>query len=209
MKWGAVQFCAGLALTLGGCAGATRQAPAAAAAAADWRAVATEDDRGRLRRWRTAWMEALAKARAAGHGAAIAQEGVLLQPDAALPWRAPPAGNYSCRVTKIGAKSQGLLDYVAYPAFNCRIRPENGVLSFAKLTGSQRPIGLIFPDTGTRSVFLGTLQLGDEMTALQYGHDRERDMAGFVERVSERRWRIALPYPHFESTIDVIELIPR
>jgi hypothetical protein len=57
-------------------------------------------------------------------------------------------------------------------------------------------------------VFLGTLQLGDEQRALQYGRDRERDMAGVVERIGERRWRLVLPYPHFESTIDIVELVP-
>ena len=59
-----------------------------------------------------------------------------------------------------------------------------------------------------RMVFLGTLQLGDEQRALQYGRDRERDMAGVVERIGDNRWRLVLPYPAFESTLDVIELVP-
>jgi hypothetical protein len=58
-------------------------------------------------------------------------------------------------------------------------------------------------------VFLGTLQLGDETRSLEYGHDRDRDVAGFLERVGERRWRLVLPYPAFESTTDIIELIPK
>ena len=33
-------------------------------------------------------------------------------------------------------------------------------------------------------------------------------MAGFVERVGPRRWRIAFPYPAFESNLDVLELVP-
>jgi hypothetical protein len=33
-------------------------------------------------------------------------------------------------------------------------------------------------------------------------------MAGVVERIGERRWRLVLPYPAFESTIDIVELIP-
>jgi hypothetical protein len=57
-------------------------------------------------------------------------------------------------------------------------------------------------------VFLGTLQLGDEPGVLKYGHDRERDMAGLLERIGDRRWRLVFPYPAFESTIDVLELIP-
>ena len=83
------------------------------------------------------------------------------------------------------------------------------MMSFAKLTGSQRPIGMFLPFPGQqRMVFLGTLQLGDEQRALQYGRDRERDMAGVVERIGDNRWRLVLPYPAFESTLDVIELVP-
>ncbi|HEX8444424.1 MAG TPA: DUF4893 domain-containing protein [Allosphingosinicella sp.] len=176
--------------------------------APDWRAIATPDDRERLRGWRTAWIEGVRKAQANGHGAVIAREGALLDPDAAIDWRNPPPGDYRCRVIKVGAKTRGMLDYVAYPAFTCRIRQEGALMSFAKMTGSQRPLGHFLPYVGQRMVFLGTLQLGDEPRALQYGRDRERDMAGVVERIGEHRWRLVLPYPHFESTIDIVELLP-
>ena len=209
MKFAFVSLCAGLIVA--GCASKSEQGPlsAAAPAAPDWRAIATDHDRERLRNWRTAWMEGVRKAQASGKGGAIAREGALLQPDVAIDWRDPPPGEYRCRVLKIGAKSQGMLDYVAYPAFTCRIRQEDGLMSFAKMTGSQRPIGLFLPFPGQqRMVFLGTLQLGDEQRALQYGRDRERDMAGVVERIGDNRWRLVLPYPHFESTIDILELVP-
>jgi hypothetical protein len=195
-------------LMLSACA-TSRPGGSAPAGPPDWRVIATEPDRKRIREWRTAWIEALRKAQAAGHGATLAREGALLQPDAAFPWQAPPMGEYQCRVIKVGAKSTGLLDYVAYPSFNCRIRAENGMTSFAKLTGSQRPIGHLLPTAGDRMIFLGTLQLGDENRALRYGDDRERDVAGIVERIGDSRWRLVLPYPRFESTIDVLELIPR
>ena len=55
---------------------------------------------------------------------------------------------------------------------------------------------------------LPELVLGDETQAYQYGHDVERDMAGWVERIGDRRWRMILPYPHYESNVDIIELIP-
>lgn len=173
-----------------------------------WRATATEDDRARLRQWRTAWTEALEKARAAGHGADIASEGALLDPDAALPAPAPPPGDYRCRTVKLGGQSEAMLDFVAYPFFRCRILAEDELMSFEKLTGSQRPVGLLFEDIGRRLVFLGTLQLGDETLSLHYGLDRERDMAGILERIGEARWRLVFPYPHFESTLDVLELVP-
>jgi hypothetical protein len=33
-------------------------------------------------------------------------------------------------------------------------------------------------------------------------------MIGAVERIGPARWRIALPRPRFESTLDLIELVP-
>ena len=171
-----------------------------------WQEVVTPDDRMRLRDWRTAFTKALDQARVAGHGAEIEREGVLLDPDAAI---GGPIlnGDYSCRVIKVGGKSEGMLDYVSYPAFRCRI--EHGKAQrFTKLTGSQRSVGLIYPGDQLRQVFLGTLVLGDETQAHRYGSDRERDLAGWVEKIGEQRWRMLLPDPHFESTMDVIELVP-
>ena len=174
----------------------------------DWRAVATASDRERLRDWRTAFTRALDQARKAGHSAEIAREGRLLEPDAALGPVPIPNGRYKCRVIKVGAKSEGLLDYVAYPAFNCRIQREKQLQSLYKLTGSQRHAGLIFADSPLRQVFLGTLVLGDENRAMQYGRDPDRDLAGWVERIGDQRWRLVLPYPVYESTLDVVELVP-
>ncbi|HEX8643238.1 MAG TPA: DUF4893 domain-containing protein [Allosphingosinicella sp.] len=172
-----------------------------------WRQVATEDDRRRLREWRDAFVAALAEARASGHGEAVVREGALLDPDAAVPGAALPAGEFRCRTIKLGSRGEGGLDYVAYPDFRCRAGPGlNGVTLFAKLTGSQRPVGRLFPEHDRRQIFLGTLQLSDERQVLTYGRDRERNMAGILERIGERRWRILLPYPHFESTLDVIEI---
>ena len=175
--------------------------------AADWRTVATEDDRRRLREWREAWQAALDDARGE-HGSEIAQEGALLAPDAALSDPLPPAGDYHCRTIKVGTPSEDLLTYVAYPSFRCRIRNEGGHITFTKLTGSQRPIGRLFPDDERRLIFLGTMELGDETRAYQYGIDRERNLVGVLERVGERRWRLVFPYPYFESLLDVIELTP-
>ena len=173
-----------------------------------WRSVATEDDRGRLRNWRDAWVEALRDVADGENVGEIAPAGALLEPDTALPNAAPPPGDYSCRTIKLGAQPD-MLDYIAYPPFRCRIRAEGNRLRFVKLTGSQRPIGLLFPDNSRRMVFLGTMMLGDETRAIRYGLDRERNLAGLLERVGPNRWRIAFPYPHHESLLDVIELIPR
>ena len=174
----------------------------------DWHQVATDYDRARLRDWRKSFAEALASARAAGHGAEIAKDGALLDPDAALGGGPIPNGMYACRVIKVGAKTPGLLDYVSYPPFVCRIRQERDLQGFAKLTGSQRQVGLIFPGDAIRQIFLGTLVLGDEREAMQYGQDKSRDVVGFIERIGPSRWRLVMPAPAFESRLDVIELVP-
>lgn len=176
--------------------------------ATDWRVAATDHDRERLRDWRATFVTALQQARASGHAGNIDAEGVLLQPDAALGGGPIPNGAYRCRVIKLGAKSAGMLEYVAYPAFACRVQQEHHVQGFAKLTGSQRPVGLVFPGDTLRQVFLGTMVLGDEVRAMQYGNDPDRDLAAFVERIGPARWRMVFPRPAFESTLDVIELVP-
>ena len=174
----------------------------------DWRSVVTESDRERLKNWRTAFVDALRAARAGGHSEAVAREGVLLDPDAALGGGPIPNGDYRCRVIKLGARSRGMLDYVSYPAFNCRITQAGHVQDFAKLSGSQRQVGTIFPGDPLRQVFLGTLVLADESRAFQYGRDEDRDVAGYVEKIGPDRWRLIMPRPHFESVMDVMELVP-
>lgn len=191
------------------CASGAAGPAAAVPAATSWRSIATDSDRERMRKWRTAWVKAVEQARSGGHGAEVSAEGLLLEPDVALKGVALPPGDYRCRVVKVGGKTDAMLDFVAYPFFDCRIGADGGTLAFVKLTGSQRPIGRLFPDSDRRLIFLGTLQLGDERGTLRYGHDRQRDMIGLVERIGERRWRLAFPYPAFESTLDVIELLPK
>jgi hypothetical protein len=196
-------------LLLPACASNETGPAAAVPAAPSWRSVATDSDLERMRKWRTAWVKGLGQARAAGHGAEIAAEGSLLEPDAALKGAAPLPGDYRCRVLKLGGRGETMLDYVVYPFFDCRLSAGAGAMDFVKLTGSQRPVGRLFADNDRRLIFLGTLQLGDEQGVLRYGHDRQRDMIGLLERVGERRWRLAFPYPAFESTLDVLELVPK
>ena len=174
-----------------------------------YREVANEADRARLRDWRKSFVEGVAAARKSGHSAEISREGPLLDPDAAQAAPAIPDGMYRCRVIKLGAKTEGNLDYVAYPGFSCRVRAERQLQRLTKLSGSQRYVGLIFPGDAIRNVFLGTLVLGDEMRAMQYGQDQQRDVAGYVERIGANRWRLVMPEPYFESRIDVMELVPQ
>ena len=177
------------------------------AIAASWQTIATPNDRARLREWRSAFVRGLGEARATGHGAALTREGALLEPDAALGGNIPN-GNYRCRVIKLGARSPGMLPFIAYPRFSCRIAQSGKLQAFTKLSGSQRQVGYIFPHDQLREVFLGTLVLGDEQRAIPYGADIDRDLAGFVERIGPRKYRLILPQPRFESLIDVVELVP-
>jgi hypothetical protein len=52
------------------------------------------------------------------------------------------------------------------------------------------------------------MELGDEKRPMRYGRDVNRDMAGLIERIGPQRWRVVLPYPRFESVLDVVELVP-
>lgn len=185
-----------------------RQSPAMPRYTPAWRELATEADRERLRDWREAFVAAVAAARAAGHGSELDREGRLLDPDGALADPTIPNGRYRCRVTKLGAKSEGMLAYISYPAFACRIGRDGSLQRLDKLTGSQRYVGLIYPDDAMRQIFLGTLVLGDELRAMQYGQDEVRNVAGYIERIGDRRWRLVMPSPHFESLTDVMELVP-
>ena len=174
-----------------------------------YKEVISENDRVRLRDWRKSFENGLAAARKAGHGAEIDREGALLDPDAALAGPAIPNGMYRCRVIKLGARDPGNLDYVTYSGFSCRVKQEHALQRLGKLSGPQRYLGLIFPGDAIRNVFLGTLVFADEQRALQYGQDQQRDVAGYIERIGPNRWRLIMPAPHFESQLDVMELVPQ
>jgi hypothetical protein len=111
-------------------------------------------------------------------------------------------------VIKLGANDPGNLSYIAYGPFTCRIRQERALQRLAKLSGPQRYVGLVFADDPLRNVFLGTVVFEDETRALQYNQDELRDVAGYVERIGPNRWRLVMPQPHFESRLDVMELVP-
>ncbi len=196
-----------IALTLAGCARDGKLQLVKEAPETRWRMITTEQDRDRLRNWRKAWVEALPKARTVD-AAAITEQGQLFEPDRTLDRAMPPAGDYKCRTFKLGGQRAEMRDFTAYPWFSCRVGSEGELPTFAKLDGSQRPMGKIYTETDTRVIFLGALELGDETIPLTYGQDRKRDMAGYIERIGTARWRLVLPWPTFESQLDVIELIP-
>ena len=107
--------------------------------------LATEDDRRRLRDWRDAWTEALDQARAAGHGAEIAREGALLEPDAALGRRRAAARRLSTAGRSSSAPRSPACSIMSpIPPSAAGSRRDGERLDFTKLTGSQRPVGRLF-----------------------------------------------------------------
>ncbi|HET8613400.1 MAG TPA: DUF4893 domain-containing protein [Sphingomonas sp.] len=183
-------------------------AASAAAAAPAWQEIVTDEDHVRLRDWRSAMVAALAKARASGHDAAIAKEGALLNPDAALENAALPPGDYRCRTIRIGAKPPSTDDFVVNPPHDCQVSKAGKLERLRWIGGAQRPIGKLYPDTPSRQVFLGVMVLGDERAAIRYGRDPDRDMVGALQRIGAKSWRLLLPQPAWDSMMNVVEIAP-
>ena len=190
---------------LGACAHHREQA----AAPTDWRLVVSDGDRTRIRTWRNAFTKALEMARQSGNAAAIEAQGALLRIDTAAADPTLPPGDYRCRAVRLGATGAGERDLVEMPADACRVTAEGSLLRIAKVGGAQRPSGLLYPDGEYRMIFLGTMRMADESRGLEYGGDNGRDMAGFVERIGPRRWRLVLPWPQWQSTMEVVEIMPQ
>jgi Domain of unknown function (DUF4893) len=170
-----------------------------------WKSVATLKDVERLTNWEAAFEQARKETVAAGYAADLEKGDVLYKTDVAKPNPQLPAGFYNCSVTKLGGQ---LVQFIQYPVFRCQVTFEGGRRQFVKLSGSQRPVGYIYKKDNKQSVFLGTIVLGDEAKLVSYGQEEDRNEAGLVERIGAKRWRILFPFPHYESTMDVIDLTP-
>ena len=175
----------------------------------DWRGPITDFDRDRLNRLDRAWSQALSEARRFEGSGDLASVGALTDPDAGRAGAEPPVGDYRCRTVKLGNQNRDGLGYVVYGWFDCRVERTAAGLRFSKLTGSQRQTGLLFPEASDRLIFLGGLALADEPPANSYGRNSERDVVGVWERIGDRRWRLVTPYPVYESTLDLLDVVPR
>lgn len=174
----------------------------------DWRKVATSNDRARIRNWRHAWLDAIAKARTSASGASVLDaDRALFEPDGLLQGSMPPEGRYRCRMHRLGGVGAATHPLTSGRWLGCAVGHEGRTATFA-MDGQQRISGHLFDAADARTIFLGTLTLAGEVRVMRYGRDARRDMAGVVERIGERRWRLALPYPGFQSTLDVIEVEP-
>jgi hypothetical protein len=166
-----------------------------------WREVATPADQERLDHLAEAWSSGLEAA--ARFKSAIAAEGALLDPAAALPRAAPSPGPYLCRVVKLGGRPA----LAAFKPFNCFVDAEGELLTMVKSNGTLRPAGRLWTDTDTRMIFLGGLAAPNRDPPA-YGDNGTRNVAGVLERVAPFRWRLAVPYPQAGGTLDVYELAP-
>ena len=175
----------------------------------DWRSIVTAADRDRYARRDAAWSLALQQARRQRGSGDLNSLGDLIDPDARRPSVIPPVGAYRCRTVKLGSQGgEDGLGYVVYGWFACSIEQTRSGLKFVKLTGSQRPAGLLFPEDDRHMVLLGSMALASEPPANSYGQRPDRDLIATLERIGERRWRLVIPWPQNESNLDLIELVP-
>ena len=118
-------------------------------------------------------------------------------------------GDWQCRFIKLG----GLAEAVMYDWFECRVRDTADGLYFEKLRGSQRISGYLDPYRDGY-VLIGALSVGDAPQN-RYSGGREggagnrfstNDQVGILSSIGIDRARIEFPYPHLESTFDVLEM---
>jgi hypothetical protein len=183
--------------------------PGAGGVLRDWRGIITSYDRDRYQRVDAAWSLALQQARRQAGSGDLSSLGALIDPDAGRGGVTPPVGDYRCRTVKLGSQGgETGLGYVVYGWFDCRIEMTPNGLKFSKLTGSQRQSGLLFPENDRHMILLGSLALAEEPPANSYGQRPERDLVAVLERIGDRRWRLVIPWPQYESNLDLIELVP-
>lgn len=113
-----------------------------------------------------------------------------------------PDGDYRCRTIKMG----GISPLIVYGYFDCTVSED--ATRIDKTSGSQRFSGDLTPSAGGL-FYRGALHYGDEQP-IAYGSDAERNQVGCLYQVAgkPRRYLLELPSPQFESTHDVIEMIP-
>jgi hypothetical protein len=194
-----------------------------------WQREITPPDRKRLAQLWEAWTRSLNEAQAAGQGAALVALGPVVVPDAAAinpdaaainPDAAagktagplPGAGSYTCREVRLGQHRSGITAWAAATLTAsemrpCRIEVRGSALWFEQDAGAQRLGGRLYAD-GDRQVFLGATALTGEMRILPYGADPQRDAVGVLRAIGERRWRLELPWPHWQSNLAIVEITP-
>lgn len=209
----------GLAM-LSGCSTEDKLRPFAIVRSADvWQAVISDADRRRLARLQGAWEQARADIGSVGADAALAALGPVIPPLAgSAPMSSPteqvvlPApGAYQCRTIRLGWRQGSPRDVPPVQAGDwapCRLVAAGILLNLETAPagpGAQRIAGTLYPDVD-RLIFLGSVALGGEMGQLRYGDDMDRDQLGVLTMVAPGHWRIALPWPHWSTRLNLIEI---
>ena len=166
-------------------------------------------DRARLETADATFGTALRAALAEGAPADVA---VLVEALAGAPGPVAPAGDWNCRVLKLG----GLLPLTVYTDFRCRIVVvEPGIWELEKLTGSQRVAGRIHQEDGA-ATFLGVGYVTGgpaadyqglpplDQTPVEPGQTTAN--VGFFEQMGPDRARLLFPQPLLESEFDILYL---
>jgi hypothetical protein len=180
---------------------------ARAATPVSWQAAIRPDDRLRLLGLWPAWTSAKAAAVDHGRTADWVGLGALADPARAADGDWPPAGSYRCRLVKLGARLPGMSDVAPTREFPCAVTNQGGVVGFVVNGAFQASTGRLYPD-GERMIYLGAMTLRGDMSPFAYGADPDRNQVGVLERIGPARWRLALPWPRFQSTLDVVDIVP-
>lgn len=195
-------------LALPACGGTPGVASASDLRAQNWQEQITEPDRKRLAGLWAAWTRALNQAVDGGGATALAAAGPLAVADAAKAGALPVPGDYQCRTLKLGVRSDAppLAPALAMTdAVPCRISARGSLLWFEQLSGPQRIGGTLYPDDD-RQVFLGSKSLAGEMRMMAYAADAARDQVGVLRALGPGRWRLELPWPNWQSNLEVVEI---
>lgn len=176
-----------------------------------WQEQISEPDRKRLAGLWSAWTRSLNEAGSAGLGSDVAALGAMAVPEAALAASPPPPGAYRCRSVKLGNRGEGraitasALDVDA--PVPCTITAKGSLLWLEQAGGAQRVGGTLYPD-GDRMIFLGSKALKGEVGLMAYGSDASRDQVGVLRAFGDQRWRLELPWPMWQSNLEIIEIVP-
>lgn len=184
-----------------------------------WQAVIQDQDRGRLARLPDAWEQARADIAGAGADAALAALGPVVpaaadtaklgeQTEPPPPVQMPVAGNYQCRIIRLGWQQSTPRTAPPVQASvwsDCRLVAAGPLLQLETAPGPQHFFGKLYPDVD-RLIFLGSVALGGEMGRLRYGEDNDRDQLGVLDMVAPGHWRLALPWPRWGARLVLIEL---
>lgn len=196
-----------LALVFSAVSGVLLGAVPARADPRPWRTAITEPDRRRLALLWRAWRDARDQIAAAGHADELTKLGDIADPALFAEGGPPAPGNYRCRTIKLGARTPGMPVMVMAAARPCRIEEAGEFLRLVSPLGAQRTAGLLYPDDD-RMIYLGAVSLGSESGLFAYKRDAERDQVGVLHRIGAARWRLELPWPKWESALDIVEITP-